>query len=240
MNEGMSGGVSILRPGTVELMHQRQVNLSGSKYDGFGLGWFLSADGLQGHSGSVYGSMANIWYNKTGQGSYGIMLLLNRGYALGDDMGYVDDFYTVVDQLLRQEAQKIFDSPKPTIDRPAEVTYTVNKAGNLMTWHPSSQIPDHYMIWVDGSSSAPCSWNGSSVTYSVDGLPAGTHNVTCSVYDSRGRNATSTVSVIVQPLSTGEFPIELVIIGIGVVIVVAAVGYAKLRMSKKSEARINE
>ena len=97
-------------------------------------------------------------------------------------------------------------------------------------------MPDHYLISVDGSPSTPYTWNGSLITYNLNGLPAGTHNVTCSVYDTRGRNASSTVAAIIQPGSTNEFPFWPVIMGIGgVVAAVVVVGYMRLKASKKSE-----
>jgi CubicO group peptidase (beta-lactamase class C family) len=116
MNDGRFGEAQILEPTICQFMHSRQLDLSHGAYDGFGLGWFLSADGLQGHSGTVPGYIANMRYNKTGQGSYGIILMLDRGYVLGNDMDPVDNFYSPVNQLLWQEAQRMFNSTPPTLE----------------------------------------------------------------------------------------------------------------------------
>jgi hypothetical protein len=85
----------------------------------------------------------------------------------------------------------------PTIDQPINVTYTLGQTGNNITWHPSSQIPDNYTISVNGSSPTSYSWSGQVITYSVDGWSAGTYSVNCTVYDTQGRSASSTVKVTV-------------------------------------------
>jgi CubicO group peptidase (beta-lactamase class C family) len=108
MNNGELNGTRILGQTAAELMHSEQVDLYGGLYyDEFGLGWFVSKSGLQGHSGAAPGYIANMRYNKTERGSYGIILMLSRGYVLGGNMSHVDNFYSQVNDLLWQEAQTI-------------------------------------------------------------------------------------------------------------------------------------
>jgi hypothetical protein len=90
----------------------------------------------------------------------------------------------------------------PTIDQPSVVTYTFGTTGHSITWHPSSQIPDHYTISINGGSPTSYAWNGGSITQSVDGLLPGTYAYNCTVYDTQGRTASSTVTVdVTLPLA---------------------------------------
>jgi hypothetical protein len=89
----------------------------------------------------------------------------------------------------------------PTIDQPSAITYVIGSTGNSITWHPSSLVPDHYTVSVNGSSPMSYSWNGSAITYSVDGLSMGTYSVNCTVYDTNNLSATSVVTVTVLPLA---------------------------------------
>jgi hypothetical protein len=111
--------------------------------------------------------------------------------------------------------------PGPAIDQPSNITYAFSATGNAITWHPTSQIPDHYTISVNGSTPISHNWNGTAITCSVDGFSAGTYNVACIAYDAMGRVAFSTVTVTVtgtaQPSSTDQ--------GIAVIAVAGAVGW---------------
>jgi hypothetical protein len=126
-----------------------------------------------------------------------------------------------------------FDAPSPTIDQPRSLILTFNQHEGNITWHPSSQLPDHYTISVNGGSPTSYSWNGQAISYSVDGWPAGTYNVTCTVYDARGRSASSTVAVTVKT-STGLDTSTLLMIGGGVAVVVIVALAVVLQMRKKS------
>jgi hypothetical protein len=126
----------------------------------------------------------------------------------------------------------------PTINRPSNVTCIYGVSGNSITWTPSSQTPDHYTISVDGSSPSSHSWNGSAVTYNLDGLSVGVHTINCTVYDSIGRSASSTVAVIVQSSSAGgavSMPSAgtFVILGGGVATVFAVALVAVVLMKRK-------
>jgi hypothetical protein len=122
------------------------------------------------------------------------------------------------------EIAVFYAPPAPTIDHPSSITYILQSTGNVITWHPSSKIPARYTISVDGGTPISHGWNGSSITYNIDGLPAGTHTVNCTVYDTEGTSASSTVTVTVQQNYT-----PLIIAGVGisatVVVVTGAVAY---------------
>jgi plastocyanin len=113
-------------------------------------------------------------------------------------------------------------SPAPTIDQPSAITYTVGSTGHSITWHPSSNVPCNYTITKNGTKVTSANWNGSSIAYNVDGLAVGAYAYTCTVNDTIGRRATSTVIVTVTP--TPGLPISVIIVvgGIAVVIVFVA------------------
>jgi hypothetical protein len=91
-------------------------------------------------------------------------------------------------------------SPAPTIDQPTEITYIFGTTGHSITWHPSSNVPCNNTIAKDGEEVASANWNGQTITYNVDGLPAGTYVYTCTVNDTIGRRASSAVTVTVNLL----------------------------------------
>lgn len=119
----------------------------------------------------------------------------------------------------------------PTIDHPAIVNYNIGQTGNSITWHPSSQMPDHYTISVNGSSPTSYGWNGGTITYNVDGWSVGTYSVNCTVYDMAGRSISSTVTVKVQVTPSDYTPI---IAGVGVAVVaIGVVGAVAYNLKKR-------
>jgi hypothetical protein len=126
-------------------------------------------------------------------------------------------------------------APAPTIDHPSSVMYTVGQTGNSITWHPQSQIPDNYTISVNGGSPTSQTWNGSSINVSVDGLAAGTYKYNCTVYDTQGGSASSTITVTVQPPPANGIPAAdiVVVVAVGVVAVASIAAFLKIKTSKK-------
>ncbi len=118
-------------------------------------------------------------------------------------------------------------SPAPTIDQPSAISYTVGSTGQSITWHPSSNVPCNYTITKNGTKVTSANWNGGSISYNVDGLAIGAYAYACTVNDTIGRHATSSVTVTViaaPPHPPPGLPVFVIIVvgGIAVVIVVAA------------------
>jgi hypothetical protein len=111
----------------------------------------------------------------------------------------------------------------PIIDQPTPITYILGQTGNSITWHPSSQIPDFYVISVIvGSLSrivAVNSWNGGPITFSVDGLPLGIYSIVCTIYDTSRRSVSSTVEITV--VTPTEYTLRT---SVAVVIILALIG----------------
>jgi hypothetical protein len=93
----------------------------------------------------------------------------------------------------------VVDETPPTIDNPPDTYYQVGTTGNNVTWTPEDEFPDHYEIFLNGTSLEEDEWDpeDQNITISIDGLEEGVYNVTIIVYDDGGNNATHTIWVTV-------------------------------------------
>jgi len=133
-------------------------------------------------------------------------------------------------------------SAAPTIDHPPNITYTVGTTGHNITWHPFSESPNYYEIdminptpptlfhpGLPGGPPVPlvpkANWTGNPITQNVDGWQVGTYYCTCTVYDTQGRNANSTVEVTVEAFTGRNIsqPITLILSIAGMVGIVAMI-----------------
>jgi F0F1-type ATP synthase membrane subunit a len=150
-------------------------------------------------------------------------------------------------------------SSAPTIDHPPNVTYLVGTTGHNITWHPSSESPNYYKIEVvnpipagpflevAGGPPFPvvprANWTGGPITQNVDGWQVGTYYYTCTVYDTLGNNASSTVTVTVQsaqisiPLIGIELTGTLAITAAGCAIIAGIAVAASVLMKKRQDGK---
>jgi CubicO group peptidase (beta-lactamase class C family) len=116
MNGGRApNGYQLLQPETVEMMHaiaaphEGSVNLIPMK--GYGLGWTIAEDGIQGHIGGASGYEAEMLYKETDRGKYGIIFLRNWTWELADayDEGfeYWKKYHVGVREILMAEAERL-------------------------------------------------------------------------------------------------------------------------------------
>jgi len=116
MNQGESNGYQLLKAESVESMHQTQ-NIFGGKevgnlyWAGYGLGWSLYTQGIQGHSGSLPGYGCHMLYNESDAGSYGIITITNLNSAWEQEWNWLDDYYGTIRDMIFDEAASIFDEP---------------------------------------------------------------------------------------------------------------------------------
>jgi parallel beta-helix repeat protein len=119
-------------------------------------------------------------------------------YSIGG--GLVEDRYPLMNLVSP-------DISPPTLDSPADVTYTVGTTGHTITWRPNDVNPFWYQIFRDGVVIANATWDGTTITLEVDGLASGTYNYTIAVLDRLGYRTTDEVLVTVKPAeeeTTGE------------------------------------
>ncbi len=86
-----------------------------------------------------------------------------------------------------------------SINHPVDVDYAFGTSGHIITWTPLSSEPESFQVYKDGTWIAEGSWQGDPITISIDGLPLGPHNYTCTAYDLTGNDVNDTVTVLVTP-----------------------------------------
>jgi CubicO group peptidase (beta-lactamase class C family) len=111
MNDGRHEDVRVLQPESVEAMHQLISPLDwpaffGLRWNGYGLGWELYADDLQGHPGACPGFLANIVYREQDDGAYGVVLMANRGSSI-DTVDWATESYAPILLILLEEAAQM-------------------------------------------------------------------------------------------------------------------------------------
>ncbi len=104
MNQGEYKGFQLLTPEKVELMHEKHVLIPGAEPAGYGLGWFV-IDGIQGHDGATPGFLSSMYMEESEQGTYGIIVMFNRGSSFVLDLELLTEFYPAILQLLLEKAE---------------------------------------------------------------------------------------------------------------------------------------
>jgi parallel beta-helix repeat protein len=127
----------------------------------------------------------------------------------------------------------INDQVSPTINSPADFSYTAGTTGNVIVWNASDQYPSHYQVTYNGSVFAEGSWAGSRIVVNVDGLAPGSYTFQITVYDGASNSAQDSVTVTVvqaatqtQPPAPLDIGTLLLIAGVaGAIVVVIVVVY---------------
>lgn len=125
------------------------------------------------------------------------------------------------------------DDDSPTIDHPDDMEIVEGTTGNQIVWSPSDDYPDRFEVLYNGSTYVTDSWGGSRIVVSIDGLPAGTHTFSLTVYDGAGNQVSDevvTTVLAVEPETTPAPPPDysmILMVGAvaGAVIVVVIVVY---------------
>jgi CubicO group peptidase (beta-lactamase class C family) len=116
MNDGQApNSHQLLQPDTVEMMHEIAVPIEGSinliPMKGYGLGWTIAEDGIQGHIGGASGYEAEMLYKETAQGKFGVIFLRNWSWELIDDYDngfeYWKKYHIGVREILITEAERL-------------------------------------------------------------------------------------------------------------------------------------
>lgn len=89
------------------------------------------------------------------------------------------------------------DSTPPTIDHPADIQYVEGTGGHSITWTASDEYPSNWTLLHNGTPAQTGGWDGGAITVSIDGLPAGVHNMTIIVSDVNGNTVADSVLVTV-------------------------------------------
>jgi CubicO group peptidase (beta-lactamase class C family) len=116
MHGGQStNGYQLLQPESVEMMHAIAAPVEGSinmiPMRGYGMGWTICEEGIEGHIGGIFGYEAEMLIKNTPQGKVGIIFLRNWSWNLADDyengFEYWKTYHVGIRQILLEEAERL-------------------------------------------------------------------------------------------------------------------------------------
>jgi parallel beta-helix repeat protein len=145
----------------------------------------------------------------------------------------------------------IWDRTIPILDHPSDIEYVEGETGYKIEWSPNADNPKNYTIYQNGATIKSGFWNSSSekISISIDGLSTGIYNYTIEVFNEAENYATDTVYVTVTSVETtttvpptttdttptpssntttnpsviGDSPMNIVIMGAGLVMIVVII-----------------
>ncbi|MHA2462780.1 MAG: DUF4350 domain-containing protein, partial [Candidatus Thorarchaeota archaeon] len=185
------------------------MNVSNAFYgdDGDMVTVFDNATALAGYSATEEPGNASIAIRNDGSTLLNSFLLNNlRGDI--DDSAYLDTFELWFNQIALMLRL-------PSIDHPADIEYESGSTGHSITWTPSHSSPSTYEIFLDGGQEVSTTWDGSGITFDIDGLALGIHTVEVFVYGDSAQPIGDTVYVTVvdttDPLLSSPADITMVV-----------------------------
>jgi CubicO group peptidase (beta-lactamase class C family) len=116
MNNGRApNGFQLLKPETVELMHQVGTPCSDGidifRLRGQGMGWAVGRNGIHGHIGGQFGYLAAMIYRETEAGKAGFILMINHTMRMVPDQDIVMEwgrkYYLKLEALLLETADRM-------------------------------------------------------------------------------------------------------------------------------------
>ncbi|MDF1537481.1 MAG: hypothetical protein P1Q69_01080 [Candidatus Thorarchaeota archaeon] len=93
------------------------------------------------------------------------------------------------------------DITTPVLSEASDLTYVEGTSGHTVEWTASDRNPYSWSLLRNGAEIDSGIWNirEAVFTISVDGLTAGTHSITLTIYDKAGNEISDTVVVTVEP-----------------------------------------
>lgn len=91
----------------------------------------------------------------------------------------------------------VVDITNPIIVPLDDLVIELGTLGEALIWSCNDFHPDSYLIIVDAIEMDTGIWNGSDISYLLNGLDLGSHMLILTVYDTTGLNATDEVNVLV-------------------------------------------
>ncbi|MBD3408267.1 MAG: S8 family serine peptidase [Candidatus Lokiarchaeota archaeon] len=85
----------------------------------------------------------------------------------------------------------------PIIDHPSDITFENGTIGNFLSWHLESDIPDSYVLTLNGDMLLSGNWDGSNISIILDWLSPGSYIFELTVNDTVGQSVSDSVNVIV-------------------------------------------
>ncbi len=112
------------------------------------------------------------------------------------------EFVLVVNDTFGNQANDsvlvvVYDGTTPTINEIPDAEMELGATGKYLNWSCFDLHPDNYTIFLDSVKVASGRWNGTSITYSLDGLALGIHTFEVRVFDMAGLNSYDAMAVTV-------------------------------------------
>ena len=120
MNHGELGDIRILQPESIDMMHERVIQTSGTDFPsldfyGMGYGWLLWGDGYQGHTGGTPGYFSQMIYRENDLGPYGVILMVTNGCSMTEcDFEWFDTYFVAIREILLEEAEELNNQDGPS------------------------------------------------------------------------------------------------------------------------------
>ncbi|MHA1771782.1 MAG: hypothetical protein ACTSYL_07615 [Candidatus Thorarchaeota archaeon] len=134
-----------------------------------------------------------------------------------DNSGYADSFELYLNEIAFML--------RPSLNSPADVSYTAGTTGHSITWSAQSHAPASYSITRNGTGIVNGTWSGGDITVDIDGLAAGTYVYVITVTDAYGETATDTVVVKVTSggITLPTNYLLYILIGVALLVVIVIV-----------------
>ncbi|MHA2004299.1 MAG: hypothetical protein ACW960_09355, partial [Candidatus Thorarchaeota archaeon] len=150
-----------------------------------------------------------------GEYNFTIYLVDGNGYSSTDMV-----FVTVVS-----------DTILPEIDSPDDIVMNFDELDQTIQWTATDSYPHTFTINLNSIVNVTGTWeSGVPISFSLDGLEAGSHNVTIEIRDIGNNVVTDTVNVLVHP--PGHIPPEMLFLMIGGAAAVVVIVVIILRVRK--------
>jgi hypothetical protein len=94
----------------------------------------------------------------------------------------------------------------PSINSPPDIEYHFGDTNVSLTWTPSAISPASYELYLNSTLIASGPWNGTELSFAVDGNPPGLYNYTLVVFEMGGEYAFDSAIVIVVGDTTPTEP----------------------------------
>jgi hypothetical protein len=96
------------------------------------------------------------------------------------------------------------DTTNPTISSPEDISFDEGSTGEKINWTGNDLLPSEYVIYQDEVEVSSGLWNSSSdtISYSLDGLAAGSYTFKIVLTDTSGNSIEDSVNVVVDAITT--------------------------------------
>ncbi len=97
-----------------------------------------------------------------------------------------------------------YDSSPPRLSQIDDITFESSSSIYIVNWTSYDTNPSYYDFFIDESIDENSVWDGSDITYSLEGWTPGFYNLTMAVYDENSNSAIDSVYINVTDFTAPE------------------------------------